>query len=1199
MNKTKSKFNFTPDQLSAINAEDKTLIVSAGAGSGKTTVLTQRVIETVKKGVDITEILVTTFTKAAAADIKDKLYSSVVAALAENPSDGRLSRALYLLPSAKISTIHSFCLDIVRTNFASLSIPPSLRVADDAESGMILENCLEDLIDDMFENQPEGENTFIEMCDAFAGEKDLNKLKTTVLDVYRKYRAFPFWKRFISESGERAEAQLVLASEKGFFAADIGKELLENVKSQTSALIREMQAIKEELIFAAASESNLKSAVTQIDFLNELSVLFEKTGLKFEDILAKLNAYPATRINKKNLPEDLQSAYQNKKSAIDTVVKAFKKAFSTSEEEVLRDFKKSVRLNRVTADFIFRLDDAYAKSKLSHFVLDYSDIESLTLALLAEHTKSGVVRTKLCLELQSGFKQIFIDEYQDINPLQDLIFRLISKENNRFMVGDLKQSIYRFRNASPDIFQSYLREFGTLDGGGDKAKIYLTQNHRSRKPILDFVNIIFERLYTEKTVGVSYEDERLTPPEDAEVGGFPVELTVFTLDKDIKTTLKHTEIEAEYVAEKIAFLVSEAGGGYMYRDIALLMRAVSNGSRVFEESLLKRGIPYTLEKSDGFLLEPEVLLAMSLLGVIDNVFDDISLAASLRSPVYRFTAEELYQIKSFYARQTLYGCLVCCAGDFVRHANRDKKYKPTADFRLAGRKQRFAEPRGKRAGSRPGDGVGEKCKNFIEEIKSLARLGGEDPTSRLIWRMYQKTGLIAICAAEKNGEIKKNNLLALYNLALEYEKTSFKGLSSFLDYIGETAKAPDDRPGEDGGNAVKIMSIHKSKGMEFKVCFVSALGKKFNFKDLNKNYIVRPDGFVFYNLRSGDGIFEYKPLVKEIARNTEKKAVLKEELRCLYVALTRAKERLFVTGAAKAVKTDLYGDEGGAFYEVTTPLGWLIPIFSRTESISFNFRIIKGLPEVPDTYERSEPPAGEEQGGIPEEIYKDALDFVYPYGEGFKIPAKAAVSELRLGILEDDEYIRLISKGMTKTPFFARPEKAPVAVGLATHLFMQFADFGGALEYGVEEEIKRLVDIKMISEEEGKLIDAGAVEVFLRSGLCGEILASGEVWREKRFNLIEDASLVSKTSGESVMIQGVIDCFYKNPGGDYTVVDYKTDRLPKGGEQILIDRHITQIGYYCRAVEKMTGGRVSRALLYSFSLGREIDVTIAVCEDER
>ena len=424
------------------------------------------------------------------------------------------------------------------------------------------------------------------------------------------------------------------------------------------------------------------------------------------------------------------------------------------------------------------------------------------------------------------------------------------------------------------------------------------------------------------------------------------------------------------------------GKKYEYGDIALLLRSMANSTGEYERAFAGYGIPYSLEKNGEFMLEPEILLALSILRIMDNPLDDISLAASLRSPVFCFTADELYAVKRFYAMEFLYDCVSKCALDYRRFLNAGKKYKADKDFRKVKKSAFPFVAKGVSSGERPDNTVKRRCYDFIERLKGLRALADESPTNRLIWEMYMKTSLISLCASGENGKKKVQNLYTLYNYALEFERTSFKGLSSFLSYINDIADSYGEGLSSDTGdkNRVKIMSIHKSKGMEFPVCFVSSLGKRFNISDVSAKYIVRDDGFTLYNLRNNEGLTEYVPFVKKVAANAEKKALYREELRILYVALTRAKERLFVSGAVG--KTTLEGYRRQRLFQKHLLRRLDLSILTSAEHPCFMFDNTE--PAGDTVIEKQE----KTERSFPRRVFRQAIGFVYPTAEAIRCPPR-------------------------------------------------------------------------------------------------------------------------------------------------------------------------------------------------------------------
>ena len=1177
-----NEVKYSLSQKEAIYTEGKTLLVSAGAGSGKTTVLTQRILEHIKNGTDISELLVVTFTKAAAANMKEKLYMALLAESALHPTDVRLTRNVYMIPSARISTIHSFCLDTVKGNFETLSLSPSLRVADVNESAILLDECIEKCIDELFEN---GAEWFVCLCDAFTGEKSLNKFKETVKTVYSRYRSFPFWKDYIKRSAEKKAEDFEKAKKDGFINSEIGTELRKTAAKHISYAKKTADDIFDTVSVASQKESHISPLELLCESIDRIHSALADGNASYTDIANAFEAYTAKKAFTRGLDPSVAAEYTRMKTRASDAVGKAKRLFASSEADVISDYESSVRLNDLMNRFILTVDEMFSEAKRKRGIIEFPDLEQFTLELLGENTAGGVIRTPLCNELRKTIKEIYIDEYQDINPIQDMIFALISKDDNRFMVGDVKQSIYRFRNAHADIFLGYLRDFGDVASDGKNAKIFLSENYRSKKPILEFVNTLFDSLYTESTVGASYENERMIcGSESTDAKTFPVEVAVF---RDMENK---TDAEVEYVSEKILSLVRDEG--YSFGDIALLLRSPGGSAVEYKRAFLRKDIPFVIEKGGGFISEPEIQLALSVLRVMDDPYDDISLASSLRSPVFGFSADDLYYLKSRFAYGSLYDCVKQGNAYRIRHQNKGVSYKANKPYQSVTRKEYVFPPHGIRSYDRKCEEVYEKCASFIEKLRVLRAPGAECPSSRMIWNMYAQTHLVSLCAAEKNGKKRVKNLNRLYSIALDYEKTSLKGLSGFLSYIDDVSSSLDKNASDEVSDpdCVRILSLHASKGLEYPVCFVSSLGKQFNLDDTKKNHILTDDGFVYYDLRSAGGIAEYTPVVKLMAEEDERKAILREELRCLYVSLTRAKERLFVTG-----KIDGEAPEEVDFFASNDCMSWIYPIIAGKESPYYEMHEFSGDTETEkEECENKKPAVVPKETFYPYEVFASALENI-PYDKnGCTVPSKASVSEMRKGILEDDEYTRTLSQSdARRKPVFASADSDSASKGTATHLFMQFADFGNTVKNGIKAETERLREIRMVSDTDISLMNVKELETFFRSGLCREIMTSDYVMREKRFNIIEDSVSFTSVKGEKVMVQGVIDCFFRTPDGNYTVVDYKTDRVSfADGEKVLTDRHSFQLGYYKRAVELITNGKVTRTLIYSFCLGKAIEVNL-------
>ena len=1159
---------YTPSQLKAIETKGKSLVVSAGAGSGKTTVLTERIIRGIIDGGDIDDIVVVTFTKAAAADMKEKLYTALSSAAAENIESRRLSEMSLKIASARISTISSFCYRFVRENFEQLGLSPRLRMADDGETKPLLAECLTEVEEEAFERD---DGDIVLLADSFGGDKNMNRLDEMLLELYGKFRATPFWKDSYISAIENEKLKTADCRSGGFFATPAGAEIMDDTLRKLNTLRIRAEKLFEFVEAAATSEKHIVIIEKMYDDLTELC---QRKYDGYSALKSAVTSFSAGRLYNVGMERDAVEHITHEKNFITARMNKLAESFAFTEEQIAEDCEKVIRINEAIKSILFALDEKYTAVKNRRGICDYSDVEHLTLKLLGKRTPGGIVRTGLCRRYAAGIRELYVDEYQDVNPLQDMIFSLLSKGNNAFFVGDVKQSVYRFRNASARIFGDRVKNAPDVDSEGDTGKIYLRENFRSSENVVNFVNAVFEKLYTPENTGYSYENEKLVFASGVK---YPLPAIV-TCITDAPSG-KRDECEATVAAAQILSLVSRAtradGTPLKYGDFAVLLRSASGRSAAFERVFRKHGIPFAAENDNGFLEQPEIMLAVSLLTVVDDPTDEIALAASLRSPVFMFTAEELRLTRLFRPELSFYSAVSACANEYDRktHHRRytaDKKITPPYISGL-----RRKTPRGKR----PDINTLEKCSVFIRTVGHLSSLALEMPSHKLIWRMYTDTRLVETVSCFDHGDEKKNNLMTLYKLAVSYESGAYRGLGAFLEYLKNLGTSVEGTSGSNE-NCVRIMTFHRSKGLEFPICIVCGTGSEFNVKDLRMPYVVGADNFVYCDLRTAAGLCSYQPLIKLAAVASEKKEMLREELRCFYVALTRAKEQLYVTGCFNGDPDEVTRKD---FFEQNSNMERMIYALNGNKSKCFNVDVMMAdaLP-TPEYFRR----AAEKRVAGEEVSWKD-----YDYPEATRTPAKVAVSELRLGLLEDDEYERTVSRSITlKAPDFAESGKpTPAEMGTASHMFMQFCSFENVETNGVYAEAMRLLSAGLIDEHTRKAIRYAEIERFFGSPLYAEMKTSPMLKREMRFTLIEDSVVLGGTGEENILVQGVIDCFFENPDGTYTVVDYKTDRVRENdGEEQLKTRHRTQIGYYCRAVEKMTGRRVSRAVLYSFALGRAV-----------
>ncbi|MGM9657571.1 MAG: UvrD-helicase domain-containing protein [Eubacteriales bacterium] len=1149
---------FTQSQSAAINDTGNSVIVSAGAGSGKTTVMTERILRALLSGRDISRCLIVTFTRAAAADLRGKLYRGLMKAAAENPSDRHVARQLMLLPSADISTVHAFCFSQIRRSFADLGITPDIRAADETESAVMINEIMDKALCDSY---ADGDKDFLSLADALYGKKSDLRLCEAVKKLYSVLRVYPDPDSLLSGHIFELEREL----ESGDFNTTSCAALL---RDEINKLIHSLRDNTEELISYAASAGADACLPVLGSISDQLDTVIAALSADWDTLVSAADA-----VSFPGLPKKSDEAVKKGKEAISGEWKKIRKKYLCRSAAVnTADMRRTLTLLKAARSLIRRFDSMYTAAKKSAGIIDFADQEHMMLELLERDGKP----TQLCLSLRDSYDELYIDEYQDINPLQDRIFTLLSNGRNRFMVGDVKQSIYRFRSAHPDIFIGYRDTFGTPDFPGT-ARVTLRENFRCDKPIIDFANAVFGGV-PGLCEAMNYPEESLIFAKSDPSGNAPVTVAAI-MRNDGETASDLREREAEYIASEIERIVSSEvlcdGKRIGYGDIAVLFSALKSNSYIYTRVFADRGIPCHTEHTEGFAEQPEVLLAVSALRAVDNPTDDISLASLLRSPICLFTADELARIRGCFDGDCLYDCLLAASGIASPH-EKGRVYradKPVSALKRSGRQLFIA-----RRGSGVTADTAGKCRGFLRRLREWRSVSEGMPSHRFIWYLYAESGLASAVLGEKNGERKYRSLMMLYEYARRYEEDSYKGLSAFLRWFSDSEGLSDAVSPDDGGDCVHFMTVHHSKGLEYPVVFLADADRDFTPR-AQGDFIVRSDSAAV-KFSEHNGMVSRSNCLYDACLIREYREETAEEARKLYVALTRARERLYVVGCP-----DLLPEKGSVnMYSAKSHFDWIIGAVGDASGDGLRFISVPrqtGEPSAPSDRVKVFPP-------IPEGL-AEKLSFVYP-GEGASLPSKIAVSEIRPGLLDTDEYERTVSQSIIlRRPAFASDGSGTASDrGTANHVFMQFCSFGSVVRDGVCAEADRLVSLGFITPAQRELLNVGELDRFFGSGLFAEMRSSRDCRREMRFSVSESDTAVGGSGSGRILVQGVIDCFFLMPDGTYTVVDYKTDRVRSA--EALIARHRAQISFYRRAVERMTGKPVSRTLLYSFCLGREIEV---------
>ncbi|MBQ3081472.1 MAG: UvrD-helicase domain-containing protein [Clostridia bacterium] len=1101
---------YTKAQLSAINAPSKDILVSAGAGSGKTTVLTQRIMEKIAEGnCSLKDFLIVTFTKASAADLRKKLGKRLEELSTEFPERTRYRKMLYALPKADIGTIDGFCLQHVKQNAAALGLYKGVAVGDEALCDALLTDAADNLITELCEEDDERIDLLL---DNFASFKNDNGLISTLRTLYTSLRKYPFYNDWLDEVLATHQKEAKTVEEKGFFAGTNGKSV--------------QRTLGKHLSFARKCLNDMHAfTVTDVEaaFAEEAEAAFGplEEGFKvgYAEYCTAAAGY-SIRKRPSSTGKEFTAAYNLFKGVMDG-----RKTYVRNQEELREEYDRTGKVLAALSFVMKRLDEDYAAAKAERGIIDFPDAEQLFFKLLLEKTPEGTVKTPLCRSISARYKEVFIDEYQDVSPLQDAIFTAIGA-GKRFMVGDLKQSIYGFRDAYPDIFMGYRDTFDPVEKDGDSAVIYLRENFRCDEGIINFCNYLFLKTFTKERADTDYSTEQLKKGKKSEASR-PVCITLLEEADE--------EREAEHVAEQIVGLIYE---GYLPKQIAVIAREVKSIETV-SAALEKRGVPSAAAKTtEDLLKQPEILLATSLIKVIDNPNDDVALAALLRSPIFRFTAEELVLIRAFGGRGvSFYACLTAAAKD---------------------------------EGS-----LGTKCRGFLEKLTEYRAVALVTPADAFIWYLYEDTHLLAL-APEGREYRYRDNLIAFYEMARSMENDTYKGISAFVEYIGRLNE--DDRSPKvasaSAEDAVSLMTIHGSKGLEFPVVFVMGTGAKIN-KPVKESLSVNYRKGVSVKLTKQKEGWRTSTVLRNAAIEEQKSKNIAEEYRLLYVAFTRAEERLYISAPLEKTE-EIYMEKQGV--DPSLQMDLFLPYLIGFKDESFVFQRIKAEDEVPCTVLAAAMARGMAEPPLPA-IRETPLP-------PKRITAKYAVSTVKKmpdGTLGTDT----ASLVTGKVPLFAGGGiKEGALRGTATHAFMQFADYALA-EKDAAAEADRLVSRGFISAEDRKRLDLDAIRGFFASDLYGEIKGARRVYREKRFTTELPAALFG-AEGEEVLVQGVIDCFFENSDGTFTLVDYKTDALRAGEEESLCQRYGVQLYLYSLYIERITGKRVKEAYLYSLSLGKAI-----------
>lgn len=1255
---------WTDEQLLAIETRGKNLLVAAAAGSGKTAVLVERIIKIItddNNPVDIDKLLVVTFTNAAASEMRERIGDAISKKLEEMPDSKMLQRQLALLNKSNITTIHSFCLDIIKNNFHLIDLDPGFRIGDETECTLIKQDVLIELFEDKYDKEDED---FLNLIEAYCTNRDDERLKEIVLKLYNFSMSGPWPSVWLREKAQEFNINSLDELEKASWYKVLKESLYLDLNNAKNGLDEAIKICEEDSDLAPYL-LNLKPELNGIEnAINSLNLNLEQIYKAIKDIEF---AYRIKTV-KKGLGDELDK--KKVKSLRDDVKKKINQikggVFSVSLDETLNGIKNMYPIIKSLTELVIEFSDRYVKKKMERVILDFNDLEHLCLKILTCNDENGeVYASSVAQKFREKFEEVLVDEYQDSNNVQETIISMVSRKDldnpNVFMVGDVKQSIYRFRQAKPELFLEKYNSYSEEDNKKNR-KIMLYKNFRSREEVIKGVNFIFKSLmsktvgeldYTDKealNLGASYDeinkdnvyfqDNEFIDLDKIEVSGA---LELHILDKssdfedekneindeddkenDNEEDLSAVAIEARIIAKRIKELINPSDGKCFmvfdknlnryrkitYKDIVILLRSTKNWADTIVEELSFGGIPVYADINTGYFQTIEIRTIMSLLHIIDNPMQDIYTIASMRSPIFAFTSEELADIRILNRDNYFYLNVKDIAEDvYDERINKSLK---------------------------------DKCVYFIEKIGSWREKSLYMPIDEFLWYLYSDTSYYGYVGAMVNGIQRQANLRILFQRAKQYEQTSFKGLFNFINFINKLRKSSGDLGtakilGENE-DVVRIMSIHKSKGLEFPVVFLSGCGKQFNLRDINESLLFHEELGIGADCIDIKKRIRYTTLQKYAIKKKFELETLSEEMRILYVALTRAKEKLIITGSSYNLQKDIdacYKAGVKGFNKVIPSellkqksyLKWIMTALIKHKDgdilrqgknefveisddlsswkINFHKKSDFGTENVEDSIEKkniSILSLNYSNFEVDEEIRK-RLEFRYKYRDVCSVPSNISVSDIKKAeeeIFEPQAENLFSEEKNRKKPRFIMEEKglSKAEKGTAMHFVMQKLDLNKVnLLNEIKEQIKNMFEKGLITKDEEESINIFKIQKFFKSNLGQRLLKAykenKQVFRELPFiteipvKRIEKDLIDKIFNNEKLRLQGIIDCFFEEDDG-IVLLDYKTDYVENGKEKEILDKYRVQIDLYTETLERVIGKKVKERYLYLFGIDKEV-----------
>lgn len=1156
---------WTDQQKNAINARNGNILVSAAAGSGKTAVLVERVKDIITdkaNPVNVDNLLVVTFTNAAAAEMKSRIAAKLENIIRENPHDVNAQRQMSLLACAKICTIDSFCLNLVKDNFFNLGISQDFTILDQSELNILSDTAIDTVLERYYE---EKNSDFLRLAELLSQPKDDSAFVSNIKKIYTYIYSQPFPFKWLNDMAQLYNPDIPL-NESVWYPYLI-EEIRASLEYGRDLVLKCRELLVPDDLLYDGYSKNLADDLLVYD--NLIKVLDKGWN---EIVSAFKNVSFSRLANKRGYESPVKADLTASRDIYKSIIKEDLTAvFCAMEEDYTEDMKILYPLFKKLCEVVEAVDNELLAIKAERNGYSFSDIEHFAINLLADYDENGnIMKSEIASDLQNNFYEILIDEYQDTNEAQDLIYSMLSNGKNCFMVGDVKQSIYRFRLAMPQIFIAKRNKYDyySKDKYYENAKIILDRNFRSRENICKYVNYIFSAFMSRKVGEIDYnKDEFLNYGADYSDSSIPsaqIKILQNTKGRDFD------ENEASYIAKTILNKVKNKElikDGDVYRpvrygDFAILLRSVKNHINKYKEVLTSFGIPVIADNSSNLFESSEIKILLSFLRVIDNPMQDIPMLSVMMSPLYCFSADEMAEIKTEnkHIKANLYTSII--------HSK------------------------------------SEKVKAFVEEIDMLGKIAVTMSVSSFIRYICEYKSIFAFVNALGNGEQRCRNIAKFIDFAASFDSSDSVGLTAFMrlvDKVSQSEKGIESavlNPAAE--NAVSIMSVHHSKGLEFPVVILAGASRRYNMLDLTDQLLIHSSLGIGLKIHNEEMLYNYSTIPYAVIKNLNKYSLMSENLRVLYVALTRAKEQFltFITvdkleSKIKRLAAKL-SDVGINPYQCRTVScdgdfillsalmhqnGGKLRAFSdtavKTTAADFPLDI-----EIVDSVEEIEEESQAEKAQPNYEIISQ-IDEKISYE--YENRALAAVSAKRTASSLDDSVKGFDYFASSKPAFMNDGGMTPGEKGTAMHSFMQFCDYKNA-KNNLEAEILRLTDKAFITAEQAESLSREELSTLFNSSFAERMFNSDRLYREfKISSFVKLRDIEDIDSDEKILVQGISDCIFEE-NGELVLVDYKTDRVKN--ENQLLNMYKNQISFYRNAVSKALGKKVKEAVLYSFKLGK-------------